>query len=499
MTCTQARLLLQLQIMLDGHQPVILSMQDSHPAGQHQNGIFGWMLRPCTPQQFNAEHLDRQPLLIKRKQHRNYYNNLLSKSSIQQLLRTQQLQYGLNVDVTRYTDSHRINLNYNTDESQDGMHEVASAAIVMKRFKKGGCSVRILHPQRWVGEVHRLLSRLEHELRSPVGCNAYLTPPGSQGFAPHWDDIDAFVLQLEGSKRWCLYAPQDPADLLPLHSSPDFSEDELGELLLDVVLHPGDMLYMPRGCIHHAEALPKSHSLHLTVSANQHSTWSDVLQLALPRALQIATSEHVELRQSIPVDVSTHMGLAHEDKQSKRRSELECTAQRLAREVLAALPLDAAADQMAIKFTQQRLPPYEIDQLRPDGMSLPQLDEDSEIYLVKAGIAAMAVEDDVIGFYHCLNNASLLHAAAPESDSNDEAKGESSGDAEDELKVLHHDSRLEFELDEGPLLERIMCTSPSSKVSVRELMQVNQDAGSRADVYVFLSLLWEAEVMVVDT
>jgi len=35
--------------------------------------------------------------------------------------------------------------------------------------------------------------------------HSYLTPPGSQGFAPHYDDIEAFVLQLEGKKRWKLY------------------------------------------------------------------------------------------------------------------------------------------------------------------------------------------------------------------------------------------------------------------------------------------------------
>ena len=34
----------------------------------------------------------------------------------------------------------------------------------------------------------------------PVGCNSYLTPPGTQGFAPHWDDIDAFVLQVRACR-----------------------------------------------------------------------------------------------------------------------------------------------------------------------------------------------------------------------------------------------------------------------------------------------------------
>lgn len=36
----------------------------------------------------------------------------------------------------------------------------------------------------------------------------YLTPPGTQGFAPHYDDIEAFVIQLEGKKHWRVYNPR---------------------------------------------------------------------------------------------------------------------------------------------------------------------------------------------------------------------------------------------------------------------------------------------------
>ncbi len=51
-----------------------------------------------------------------------------------------------------------------------------------------------------------------------VGSCRYLTPAGTQGFAPHWDDIEAFVLQLEGSKRWKVYPPPD-GNQLPRFSS----------------------------------------------------------------------------------------------------------------------------------------------------------------------------------------------------------------------------------------------------------------------------------------
>ena len=160
--------------------------------------MLDWVLRPCTTQQFTKQHLDQRPLHISRQKHQRYFDGLLTKADVQQLLNTQQLHYGTNVDVTSYADGQRTNLNYNVDESTDEL-ETASAVIVMQRFSKEGCSVRILRPQRWVESVYKLLSFLEDELRSPVGCNAYLTPPGSQGFAPHWDDIGAFVLQVEVS------------------------------------------------------------------------------------------------------------------------------------------------------------------------------------------------------------------------------------------------------------------------------------------------------------
>ena len=173
--------------------------------------MLDWMLRPYSTEHFVKQHLDQRPLHIKRQQHQAYFDGLLTKSDIHHLLKTQQLQYGTNVDVTSYTDGKRRNLNHNGMDST-AQPEVASAATVMRRFDREGCSVRILHPQRWVEPIYKLLSFLEDELRSPVGCNAYLTPPSSQGFAPHWDDIDAFVLQVEVQDPTILvHSPHPPA------------------------------------------------------------------------------------------------------------------------------------------------------------------------------------------------------------------------------------------------------------------------------------------------
>ena len=78
----------------------------------------------------------------------------------------------------------------------------------------------------------------------------YLTPAGTQGFAPHYDDIEAFVLQLEGKKRWRVYKPLSPGETLPRYSSPNYDQSILSEPIIDVVLEPGDLLYFPRGYVH---------------------------------------------------------------------------------------------------------------------------------------------------------------------------------------------------------------------------------------------------------
>ena len=55
---------------------------------------------------------------------------------------------------------------------------------------------------RYWPPLTRLVAELELELGHPCQANAYLTPPGSQGFAVHSDSHDVFVFQTAGAKQW---------------------------------------------------------------------------------------------------------------------------------------------------------------------------------------------------------------------------------------------------------------------------------------------------------
>lgn len=61
----------------------------------------------------------------------------------------------------------------------------ARPAIVWDAYNEG-CSIRILNPHTYSDSIWKLLSCLQEYFGSLVGANTYLTPPGSQGFAPHY-------------------------------------------------------------------------------------------------------------------------------------------------------------------------------------------------------------------------------------------------------------------------------------------------------------------------
>ena len=134
---------------------------------------------------------------------------------------------------------------------------------------------------------------LEATLGHPVQANAYFTPRRSQGLPVHHDTHDVFCLQIAGEKRWLVY---EPALELPLRDQ-RYSSDlgGPGEAVLDLVLRPGDTLYLPRGWLHQA-LTSETDSLHLTVGVNLH-TWLDAVRAALDDC-----ADDVEFRRSVPAD-----------------------------------------------------------------------------------------------------------------------------------------------------------------------------------------------------
>jgi lysine-specific demethylase/histidyl-hydroxylase NO66 len=134
-------------------------------------------------------------------------------------------------------------------------------AAIGKDFADG-YSIVLDSVHRYVRAMASLLHAIAVELNFATQANAYFTPPESQGFVPHYDDHDVLILQVRGSKIWHLY---DGADATPhqMIRRESVATDALPSPT-DVRLQAGDVLYLPRGRVHAAEATSEV-SVHLTV------------------------------------------------------------------------------------------------------------------------------------------------------------------------------------------------------------------------------------------
>jgi ribosomal protein L16 Arg81 hydroxylase len=146
-----------------------------------------------------------------------------------------------------------------------------------------------------IGEAWQPLSalsaQLELDLTARVQVNVHAGFAASRGFDTHWDGHDVFAVQIAGKKRWRLFGVTEVA---PMAVPPDLKTGAPDQHTWEGVIQPGEVLYIPRGYWHAAEALDDA-SLHLTFAV-QHPTGLDYLRSLLDNMAMC-----VPARRNIPI------------------------------------------------------------------------------------------------------------------------------------------------------------------------------------------------------
>ena len=403
---------------IDSNQP---EMSNGDPymfdSQQEATKIFQNLIHPVKIEKFMRELWEKKPLLLKR-HIKDYNKGWFSSKELDEILCKNNIEFSVNLDITSYKNGER--------QTHNPIGRAYSATVW--DFYQNGCSVRMLNPQTYSKNVWKLLSSLQEYFGCCVGANVYLTPPGTQGFAPHFDDIEAFIVQLEGEKHWKLYSPRSDAETLPRYSSGNFKDVDIGNPILETVLGPGDLLYFPRGTIHQAKTIGDEHSLHITVSCYQKNSWADLLETLVPRALDVAIEENVELRKGLPVDYRSYMGITNSDTDSQRRREFLKKVREHMMRVIDNMPIDPACDQMGKKFIHDSLPPAYTEAEKScsihgtksrwnvgnkQAVIDEELEPDTLVKLIRKGVLHMLTEDDQVRIYYSTENARLYHQTDP--------------------------------------------------------------------------------------
>jgi bifunctional lysine-specific demethylase and histidyl-hydroxylase NO66 len=201
---------------------------------------------------------------------------------------------------------------------------VADSAAVLAHFDQGATIV-LQGVHRYWSPVAMFARNLEGALGHPVQVNAYVTPPGSQGFAVHKDDHDVFVLQSHGTKSWVVHEQHD----LPPTRSP----------LVEAELEPGDSLYIPKNFPHSA-ATQTSASVHLTVGI-----------------LTIGTKQMIEAALSmLDGELDEPLPLRFADDRRALASEVEVRLERIAELLTTKLDAETVGGRLQRRFFTTRQP-----------------------------------------------------------------------------------------------------------------------------------------------
>jgi hypothetical protein len=89
-------------------------------------------------------------------------------------------------------------------------------------------------------------------------CVAFLSQQGGEAYRGHSDCDDVLVIQIEGRKRWHIYAPQ-----VRRYVGNVMDERALGPRVAEVMMEPGDVLYVRAGVPHRCDTASQ-YSLHLS-------------------------------------------------------------------------------------------------------------------------------------------------------------------------------------------------------------------------------------------
>ncbi len=228
---------------------------------------FADILAPITPEAFFADHYGKQWLYIPGEARK--FPDVLNWATLAELLNKSGIWTSTTLGLVLDRKGVPI-LDYcyptKTPDGKDIFRP--DGARVMGLLRKGA-SLVANEIDSFTPGLTALAAVLEATLSAKIQANLYCSWEAHQAFDSHFDTHDVYAIQLEGEKLWHIYEGclDNPI------SHPAFNdmsqaqhEEQKGRLEAEIVMRPGDVMYLPRGHYHDAIAVTGD-SMHVTFGA----------------------------------------------------------------------------------------------------------------------------------------------------------------------------------------------------------------------------------------
>ncbi len=220
------------------------------------------LVSPLEIKEFLSNTFGRAPYLARGTEGR--FNGLVSWSTLNDILSHHRLEWprlrladgGEPVRVEEYSEEV-------TRRNGPSYRRLLPARLL--EVVRKGATIALDNVDQLHAPLDELAFNLERQLGATVFINLYASWGPQFGFDVHWDDHDVIVLQVSGQKRWRIW---EPTREWPLYRDIDSAPMPDREPVMELVLEEGDVLHVPRGWWHIAEA-DAGPSLHITVGIDR--------------------------------------------------------------------------------------------------------------------------------------------------------------------------------------------------------------------------------------
>lgn len=195
--------------------------------------MYQLTINSLTQEQFLAEYWEKKPLLIK--QGFKDFADPIEPEELAGLAMEESIESRI---VTNHSDDWQAY--HGPFEGFSLLTEKHSTLLVQAVDHWHSDAAQLLEPFRFIPNW-----RIDDLMIS------YSTPGG--GVGPHLDQYDVFIIQGEGKRHWRVGLPD--ANLKQFAQNKSLLQVEQFPAVIDCVLEPGDILYIPPGCPHEGYAV----------------------------------------------------------------------------------------------------------------------------------------------------------------------------------------------------------------------------------------------------
>ena len=259
-----------------------------------ENPSFGDLLHPVTEDEFFADYYDKKFLHIEGGARK--FENVMSWGILAGILNQTVIWTSKSLNLVLDNDVVPEAAYCERVTNRDGFEVLQPDAEKVMALLRRGASLVANDIDTLTPVMSGVAAAMENRLAGKVQANLYCSWQQRQAFGSHFDTHDVLAIHVAGEKVWNIYETRmDDPIAHPAFKSfgQDWHDSNRGAIAQQVLMRPGDLLYIPRGQYHDAMATSDG-TIHIAFGVTQVIGF-DVLEM-----VKATVVDDVEFRRNMP-------------------------------------------------------------------------------------------------------------------------------------------------------------------------------------------------------